>query len=187
MSLTALLVPSFKHMLQTLTVVLDKAEKQAPDRMQELLMSRLAPDMHPLWTQICFVAYQAQDTVFRLKGEDKPESLQVVARQGREADANTVSLAKARAFIKDASTFLDTLGPDELDDAATRMIALALPNGAAFDLNGEQFARDWALPQSYFHATTAYAILRNHGIGIGKADFVSHMAAYARPAPQSKG
>lgn len=184
MSLTALLVPSFKHMLQTLTVLLAKAEKQAPDRMQDLLLARLAPDMYPLWTQICFVAYQAQDTVFRMKGEDKPESLQDVARQGREADAQTVSLTKARAIIKDAIAFLDALGPDELDDTAARMIALELPNGMVFDLNGEEFARDWALPQFYFHATAAYAILRNQGITIGKADFVSHMAAYARLAPQ---
>lgn len=51
-----------------------------------------------------------------------------------------------------------------------------------FDMTGEQYARDWALPQFYFHIVIAYAILRNQGIQIGKADYVPHMFAYLRSA-----
>jgi hypothetical protein len=50
-----------------------------------------------------------------------------------------------------------------------------------FDMTGEQYARDWSLPQFYFRLNIAYAILRNHGIELGKADFVSHMLTYLRP------
>ena len=53
--------------------------------------------------------------------------------------------------------------------------------GLAFDLNGELYARDWAIAQFYFHVMTAYAILRSQGIQIGKADYVAHMFAYLRP------
>jgi uncharacterized protein len=47
-------------------------------------------------------------------------------------------------------------------------------------LNGEQFVRDWAIPQFYFHAMSAYAIIRHAGVNIGKADYVPHMFAYLR-------
>jgi hypothetical protein len=50
-------------------------------------------------------------------------------------------------------------------------------------MTGEQYARDWALPHFYFHVVTAYAILRNQGLEIGKVDFMPHMAAYIHGAP----
>ena len=60
-------------------------------------------------------------------------------------------------------------------------IAHSLPMGMIFDLTAEQFARDWALPQFYFHVMTAYAILRAQGVELGKADYVAHMFAFLRP------
>ncbi len=54
-------------------------------------------------------------------------------------------------------------------------------------MTGEQYARDWALPQFYFHAITAYAILRHHGVDLGKADYVPHMLAYVRPGTIPQG
>jgi len=59
-------------------------------------------------------------------------------------------------------------------------LVLTLPMGMTFDLTREQFVRDWALGQFYFHLMAAYAILRKEGIGIGKADYVPHMFAYLR-------
>ena len=52
---------------------------------------------------------------------------------------------------------------------------------SAGSVTGEQFLRDWALAQFYFHVTTAYAILRNQGVQLGKPDWVPHMFAYIRP------
>lgn len=65
-------------------------------------------------------------------------------------------------------------------DAATP-IAHALPQGMVFDLIAEQYARDWAIPQFYFHLMPAYAILRAQGVELGKTDYVAHMFAYLRP------
>ena len=62
---------------------------------------------------------------------------------------------------------------------------LALPIGLTFDLTGTQYARDWALAQFYFHVMTAYAILRHHGVSLGKADNVAHMFGYLRQAPEA--
>jgi len=72
------------------------------------------------------------------------------------------------------------LPADAFDGPAQRPLALELPNGMAFDLTGEQYARDWALPQFYFHLMAAYAILRNGGVDLGKPDYVPHMFAYIR-------
>lgn len=58
---------------------------------------------------------------------------------------------------------------------------LELPNGMIFDMTGEEYVRDWAVPQFYFHLNAAYAILRSHKIDLGKADYVQHMFAYLRP------
>lgn len=62
-----------------------------------------------------------------------------------------------------------------------------LRGGMTFDMTGEQYARDWALAQFYFHLVTAYAILRGEGLELGKADYVPHMFAYLRPGTMPPG
>ncbi|CAO3422606.1 DUF1993 domain-containing protein [Azospirillum endophyticum] len=181
MPLTNLLLPTYKNMLRTLAGLLDKAERQVPDRVEDLLSARLAPDMFPLASQLRFAAYQAQEATFRLRGESIPPSLAAVAAEARNAGEIPGSLADARARIDEALSYLDALAPDTLDAGETLAIAMDLPGGITFDMTGEQFVRDWALPQFYFHVITVYAILRNQGIEIGKADYVPHMFAYLRP------
>ncbi|MCJ2085121.1 DUF1993 domain-containing protein [Methylobacterium sp. E-005] len=181
MSLTSLLVPTYKQMLRTLAGLLDKAEVQRPDGLAEgLLAGRLAPDMYPLASQIRFAAFQAQEAVYRLTEAVWPDSLHQVAAEGRDAGETPGTIAEAKARIDEALTCLDGLAPDALDAGSGLAIALNLPDGLAFDLTGEQYARDWALPQLYFHVVSAYAILRRQGIAIGKADYVPHMFAYLR-------
>ncbi|WP_419953182.1 DUF1993 domain-containing protein [Methylobacterium sp.] len=181
MSLTNLLVPTYRNMLRTLSGLLDKAVHQRVDQADGLLSARLAPDMYPLASQVCFAAYQAQEATFRLSGEDIPQSLAAVAAEGRNAGDVPGSIADARARIADALAHLDGLPDDALDAGATLQIAIELPGNITFDMSGEQYARDWALPQFYFHVITAYAILRHYGITLGKADYVPHMFAYLRP------
>ncbi|MBO9582205.1 MAG: DUF1993 domain-containing protein [Sphingobium sp.] len=188
MTLTDLLVPTYTQMLRTLLGLLDKAKDQLPAAEAEALLSaRLAPDMFPLATQIAFACVQAREGVHRLRGEDFPASLETLLNAGRNAGEHPGTLADARARIDETIAFLDALAPDALDGDPDRPIAHALPMGMIFDLTAEQYARDWALPQFYFHVMTAYAILRHHGIQIGKADYVTHMFAYLRPGtmPQS--
>lgn len=188
MSLTNLLIPTYMQMLRGLSGWLDKAEKQIPKAEAEaLLTKRLAPDMFPLSSQVRFACFQAQEATFRLRGAPLPEALEKVALEGQNAGEQPGSLSEAKARIGEALSMLDDLGPDALDAGAERSITLELPNGMIFDMTGEQYARDWALPQFYFHLNTAYAILRSQGIELGKADYVPHMFAYLRPGsmPQS--
>ena len=187
MSLTTLLVPAYSQMLKALSAWLEKAQGQFPDA-DALLLERLAPDMFPLSSQVRFCCYQAQEAVFRLRGEALPDALHQLGLDGRQAGDRPGSMADAEARIAEALAFLETLDPDALDAGADRAVALELPSGMVFDMTGEQYVRDWALPQFYFHLVTAYGILRGKGLELGKADYVQHMFAYLRPGtmPQDK-
>lgn len=181
MTLTDLLVPTYRNMLRTLRGLLDKAEAQlGPAKAEALLSARLAPDMFPLATQIRFAAVQAQEAPLRLLGRPL-DSIQPVLDEGRNAGERPGTLAEARARIDEALAFLDTLPAGALDQApADQPMELTLPIGLTFDLTRLAFARDWALGQFYFHVMAAYAILRKEGVEIGKADFVPHMSDYVR-------
>lgn len=182
MSLTNLLVPTFTQMLKTLSSWLQKAEAQMPKADAEALLSaRLAPDMFPLSTQVRFACLQVQEAIFRLRGEAFPESLAELVNEGRNASEWPGSLSDAQARIDETLAILDGLDADELDAGSDRLIAHKLPNGMIFDLTAEQYARDWTLPQFYFHLMTAYAILRSGKVELGKADYVQHMFQYLRP------
>ena len=178
MSLTNLLVPTFVQMLNRLSTWLEKADGSTGDA---LLSARLAPDMFPLSTQIRFACVQAQEAMCRLKGEDFPDSLGALRDEGRNGAEHPGSIADAKGRIAQTLALLEALAPDALDAAAGTMIAHALPNGMILDLTAEQYARDWALPQFYFHLMTAYAILRANGVELGKADYVAHMLPHLRP------
>jgi hypothetical protein len=82
---------------------------------------------------------------------------------------------------------IDGLPQEALDGDDQRPIAHQIPNGMIFDLTAMQYARDWALPQFYFHVMAIYAILRGEGIALGKADYVSHMFRYLRPGTMPGG
>jgi hypothetical protein len=188
MSLTRLLVPTYQQMLKTLSGWLEKAQAQCPpEEAQALLSARLAPDMFPLSTQIRFACVQAMEGVYRLKGEPFPPTIDEFLDEGRGANERPGSLADAQAGIAQTLALLDGLAPDALDGPADAPIAHALPNGLVFDLTAEQYARDWTLPQFYFHVMTSYAILRHAGVALGKADYVAHMLAHVRPGTMPVG
>ncbi|MCR9212087.1 MAG: DUF1993 domain-containing protein [Proteobacteria bacterium] len=186
MSLTSLLIPTYRHMLQTLAGLLDKACAQvSAEEAEALLSKRLAEDMYPLSSQIRFVCFQAQEATYRLRILPIPDTVMQIALEGRNAGEEPGSIADVRSRIQEALAFLDTLAPDALDAGVEETINLELQDGTLFDMTGEQYIRDWALPQAYFHMVTAYAILRNQKIEIGKADYVPHMFDYLRPATVS--
>jgi hypothetical protein len=181
MNLTRLLVPTYRNMLQVLKDLLDKAEAQlGGGKAEALLSARLAPDMFPLATQIRFACVQAREAPMRLMGQ-RLEPLNELLDEGRNAGERPGSMAEAKARIDQALVFLNSLGAEALDQASEEQpLCLDLPNGMTFDMTREQFARDWALGQFYFHVIAAYAILRKEGVEIGKADYVAYMFAYLR-------
>jgi uncharacterized protein len=188
MSLTTLLVPTYQQMLRALSGWLKKAQEQIPKVEAEALLSaRLAPDMFPLSTQVRFACVQVQESIFRLKGEAFPQSIAELLEEGRNAGNRPGTIAEAQARIDETIALLDSLASDALDANAPQPLAHELPNGMILDLSAEQYARDWAIAQFYFHLMTAYSILRSERIELGKADYVAHMFTYIRPETIPKG
>ena len=180
--LTNILVPTYVQMLKALSSWLDKAVAQRPGGEAEaLLTARLAPDMFPLSTQIRFACVQAQEGMYRLRGEDFPPSIDMLLNEGRNAGKHSGTMAEAQTRIGETVTLVEKLAGDASEGDLQRPIAHALPAGMIFDLTAEQYARDWSIPQFYFHVVTAYAILRAESIDIGKADYVAHMFPFLRP------
>lgn len=182
MKLQDALAPTYLQMLQALSAWLGKAEAQMPGGAADALLSaRLAPDMFPLSTQIRFACVQAQEGVYRLKGQDFPDSVRLLLDEGRNAGEHPGTIAGAQARIDETLAVVNAFAAEVLDVDPRTPIAHDLPMGMVFDLSAEQYVRDWALPQFYFHVMTAYAILRNAEVELGKADYVTHMFAYLRP------
>ena len=181
MILPGLLAPTYVQMLGALSAWLGKAEAQrGVDGAEELLAARLASDMLPLATQVRFACVQAQEGMCRLQRRPFPPSHQILLDEGRNAGERPGTMAAARARIAETIAVVEAAAaPGIAMDPATP-IAHALPTGMTFDLTAEQYARDWALPQFYFHVMAAYAILRAEGVELGKADYAGHMLRHVR-------
>ena len=180
MTLSDLLPPTYRQMLTALSGWLAKAKDQSDDP-DALAAARLAPDMFPLATQVRFACVQAYEGIYRLRHEPLPEVAEAVLNEGRSGGEKPGTLAEAIDRIEETLRTIEAEGGTAMDEGAGKPLELALPMGLTFDLDGDGYARDWALPQFYFHVSMAYAILRKEGIEIGKADFVPHMFAYLRP------
>ncbi len=166
MDMKTLLLTTQANMLGTLEGLITKAENHA--RSAELLSARLTDDMHPLSTQIRFLA--------NMPGEAM-ERLGLMSFTSREDDPQTYE--EAHAIIAEARTLVEDAMRFDFPDESTPL-ELALPNGMTFDLTVQDYVRDWALAQFYFHTVAAYAILRQAGLEVGKADYVPHMFRYLR-------
>ena len=169
MSLAAQIKPVADNALGTLDHLLAKAAGNGGDT---LLGERLAPDMFPLAAQVRIACDQISAALKR-----------VTESKFSLPDEDDTTLAAARERIAQVRAAL-AHQPDDSFVAPDHTIELALPNGMNFAMRADEYLRDWTLPQLFFHLTTAYAILRAQGVGVGKADFLPYMMKYAKaPAP----
>jgi hypothetical protein len=158
-------IPQFKKMLLNLSAILDKSVQYADSRkfdVDVLLQSRLAPDQFPFTRQIQIVCDTAKLAVSRVTGKEAPSHPDV---------EKTVPELKER--IKSVISYLETFTPADFSEAATRHISQPRWDGQY--LTGDEFILQHALPNFYFHFTTAYSILRNNGVDVGKKDFLGPM------------
>jgi uncharacterized protein len=156
-------VPVLQSTLQALDKILDKAEAHAAAKKIDpsvLFGARLYPDMLPFWRQVTIACDFAKGTGARLAGVDVPKF---------EDTEKTLPELKAR--IAKTLDFLKTLKSDAIEGSAAREITMTV-GGNPMTFTGESYLLGFAMPNFYFHATTAYAILRHNGIEIGKGDFL---------------
>ena len=160
-----LTVVQFTKMLKNLSAILAKAEGFAALKkvdMSVLLNSRLSVDQFNLLRQVQISTDIAKLAVARLTGKDAPKH-----------EDDETSLAELQTRIQSVIDYLATFSAADFADSATRLITQ--PRWEGKTLTGEQFAIQWAIPNVYFHLTTAYAILRHNGVDVGKKDYLGEM------------
>jgi hypothetical protein len=150
-------IPPLIHMLGGLSAILAKGEAHGGIDPAE---ARLAPDMLPLKAQVYIATDSAKGCGARLAGVDIP----------KYEDTET-SFADLRARIAKTIAFLKTLDRKAIAGAESKHIVLKFPSNT-FEFNGTDYVGKFVLPNVYFHITTAYGILRNAGVALGKSDYL---------------
>jgi uncharacterized protein len=156
--------PAFITGLGNMKAWLDLAADAKPEA--ELFAARLADDMKPLPAQYQFASDSAKNAIGRLSGVDAPSM----------PDTES-TFAELRARCDKTIAYIESVDPQALADSAGREVVMKFPNGTGYRFTGEEYLTRFALPNFYFHMTTAYAILRNAGVPLGKPDFLRHLGA----------
>ena len=156
-------VPVFQRTLKALSAILDKAQAHAEARKIDpaaFLTARLYPDMFPFTRQVQAACDAAKLGCARLAGVEWP----------KHEDKET-SFAELKTRVSETLAFLEALKAEQFNGAEGREIVLKTSRGD-LKFNGADYLRHFALPNFYFHAATAYDLLRHNGVEIGKRDFL---------------
>jgi len=155
-SILPTLLGNLEHILRKGAV---NAEERGID-MDVFLNARLAPDMHPLYKQVLMVCDLAKMAPYRIAGLTPPTY-----------DDSERTLEELYGLIAKAKADVTAVTPKQLDgrEGETFMVKLG-PRGDT-EFTGSVYLSAFTLPNLYFHITTAYNILRNNGVPLGKFDF----------------
>ena len=158
-------VPVIQQFLTGLNGVLDKANAQAAGKKWDasvVLNTRLYPDMFTLARQVRQACEHAMAPA-RVAGAELPKN--------PDLDA---SFDEMKARIGRTLDLLKTLKPAQLDGQDDKSITIPM-GGQPREFKAQNYVYHFALPNFYFHITTAYNILRHLGLDIGKRDFMGPM------------
>ena len=158
-------VPRFVSILGNLSNILDKAQAHVDAKKlsdASLTAFRLFPDMLPMTTQIQIACDAAKGVVARLSGVEAPVF---------EDNENTIAELKSR--VVKTIAFIQAVPAAQIDGTEDKDIVVKRGEKETH-YKGMQFLLGHAIPNFYFHISTAYAILRHNGVEIGKRDFLGN-------------
>ena len=164
-SMSSASVPIFRTMLRNLDHLLDKALASAQARKfdpQVLCSARLAPDMLPFTRQILIACDGAKNGVARLSGVEAPKF-----------EDNEATMEELKARIAKTLDFLETVPAAKLDGTEDKDITFPVGRDATRTMKAQAYLLTWAMPNFFFHITTAYGILRHNGVDLGKRDYLT--------------
>lgn len=164
-SMSSASVPIFTTMLRNLSHMLDKAQAFVEARKCDptaITQYRLAPDMLPFTRQILIACDAAKNAVSRLSGVEAPKF------EDKEA-----TLQELKDRIAKTLDYLASVPADGLDGTEDKAITFPVGRETTKTMTGEAYLKHWALPNMFFHVTTAYAILRHNGVDLGKRDYLA--------------
>ncbi|NBV77362.1 DUF1993 domain-containing protein [bacterium] len=156
-------VPTFIKMLGGLKNVLNKCEQFAHEKGMtdaEFLESRLVPDMFPFSRQIQIASDNAKGAVARLTGQEAPKY-----------EDTEATFSELQARIDKTLAYVQSVPESAFAHAAEQKITLPYFPGKF--MNGFGYTCEYVLPNFFFHVTTAYAIARMKGVGLGKMDYLN--------------
>jgi hypothetical protein len=157
-------VPVFVRMLNSLSSILQKAAAHAEAKKIDpavFVNARLYPDMLPLTRQIQIASDHARGAAARLAGLERPPV----------ADTET-TFDDLQARIKLTLDYIQSFKPEQINGSEEREITIAQRSGGEAKMKGAPYLLHFAMPNFYFHVTTAYSILREGGVEIGKLDYL---------------
>jgi hypothetical protein len=155
--------PVFVNALTAMQAWIDKAAAEGKDE-QAIVGARLAPDMRPFSAQIQMASDSAKGAVARLTGAEAPSM-----------PDTEESFADLKARCQRTIDFIRSVDETAFEGAEARPVELKFPNGYGYRWIGRDYLTGFALPNFYFHVTTAYALLRANGVTVGKPDFLQHL------------
>lgn len=161
-------IPTFIHSLGALKAILQKSAEYAQARKFDSLVlvnSRLFPDMLPLARQVQIASDAAKSAAARLSGTEPPKF----------EDIET-TIPELIARVDKTVDYLKGFKATQIDGSEDRNIVIKVA-GNEMTFTGLVYLRHWALPNFFFHVTTAYALLRHNGVEIGKADFLGRIGS----------
>ena len=161
-------IPRFVHMLNNLAAILDRAQAYAEAKKIDaatLPSARLYPDMLPLTSQVRIACDTAKRAAAMLAGVDNPVY-----------EDNETTIPELKARIEKTIAFLNTIKASQIDGSEGKDLVVKV-GGKDTPFKGMQFLLARAIPNFYFHVTTAYDILRHNGLDVGKKDFLGNTTA----------
>ena len=150
-------IPPLIHMLGSLKAILAKGEAHGGIDPAE---ARLAPDMLPLKAQVHIATDGAKGCGGRLAGVEIPKY-----------EDTEVTFGELQARVAKTIEFLKTLDRKAFAGAEDKQVVLKFPS-RTFEFTGANYVGQFVLPNVYFHIATAYGILRNAGVALGKSDYL---------------
>ena len=162
-SLFDVTIPVFIRGLKNLAAILEKGQAFADEKgmdHQTLLGARLIAEMAPLTAQI----QRASDT-------SKGFAVRVGGVPNVAMEDNEASFSDLQARITATIRFLEGVPREAIEGKEDAPITLKL-GGMDRSFTGLGYAMGFAMPNFFFHVTTAYALLRQHGVPIGKMDYL---------------
>ena len=157
--------PRFANTLKNLSGILGKAQAHCEARKIDPLVltaSRLYPDMFALARQVQVSCDTAKGAMARLAGVENPKHEDIEK-----------TFAELQARIEKTVAFIGIFKPAQIDGTEDKIIEIKLGQ-TEVKWQGMQYLLGFALPNFYFHAATAYGILRHDGVELVKRDFMGN-------------
>ena len=148
--------------LKNLEILLDKAEQDAAPKKYDigvLMTSRLAPGQHPFIQQVQIACDYVKFAAARLSGQTPPKH-----------EDTELTIGEVRARIRKTVAFAESVGEAQYEGASERKVGVTWAPDKV--IRSMDYLLQLTIPNTFFHVTTAYDILRHNGVGVGKMDYL---------------